>query len=364
MYWFRRMNLWLIMLLLSVLTLVPATWGQAAAREKVLLDTDTTELFDDGVAMLMLAKSPDVDLLGVTVVTGNMWTAEGVAAAVRQLEGINRADIPVAVGVTPASTKERFRNIETERKLFGIGNETYIGAAGYEEPTDWEAVYREKYKEAPAMRPVSEPAADFIIRTIKENPGEVTIAAIGPCTNLAAALTKSPEIASLAKRIVYMGGAFFGQGNTTPAAEFNFWADPAAAKRAVRAPFAEQIFLPLEAAEKMPVYQNEYRDLLRRIKSQRFKDVADRCYVTRYFAEGEKQAYIYDVLAAAVIIDPTVVKSQEFMAVDVNDTWSLSYGQSLAFREAGPEGSQKAHIVTDIDRAKVLKMLQKLFDEL
>ena len=98
-------------MLLSFLTLLPC---QAHAKEAVILDTDMVNLFDDGVAMMMLAKSPQTELLGVTVVIGNTWAETGTASALRQLEGINRLDIPVAVGINTTTRAGRVEGMATE----------------------------------------------------------------------------------------------------------------------------------------------------------------------------------------------------------------------------------------------------------
>ena len=84
---------------LGMATLAPATPAAAAPREKVILDADMVDLFDDGVAMMMLADAPNMDLKGVSIVIGNTWVETGTASAIRQLEGFKRTDIPVYMGV-------------------------------------------------------------------------------------------------------------------------------------------------------------------------------------------------------------------------------------------------------------------------
>ena len=136
-------------------------------------------------------------------------------------------------------------NIENENKYFGRNyNTDYNGAGSFPKPINWRTAYVEKYGAEPTLEPLKENAVDFIIRIIKENPHEVTIAEIGPCTNLAAALKKAPEIAPLVKKVVYMGGAFYVDAIEFPVAEFNIWIDPEAAKISMRADFPEQIIFP------------------------------------------------------------------------------------------------------------------------
>jgi inosine-uridine nucleoside N-ribohydrolase len=118
--------------------------AQAQKKEKVILDTDMVEVFDDGITMMMLANAPNIDLIGVTIVVGNTWVPEGVAYAIRQLEDIGRSDIPVIAGIRFPIFPSRFETIKNERVLFGIGD-AYVGAAGYPEPKSWESVYLQKY---------------------------------------------------------------------------------------------------------------------------------------------------------------------------------------------------------------------------
>ena len=132
----RTGKLLLLTLLLCCLSLAPL---HSEAKEAVILDTDMVDLFDDGVAMLMLAKSPQIELIGVTTVIGNTWAETGTASALRQLEGINRLDIPVAVGLNRLTRSGRIEYMATEKKMFGRGADPHLGAAGYPEPASWQA---------------------------------------------------------------------------------------------------------------------------------------------------------------------------------------------------------------------------------
>ncbi len=339
--------------------------AEAAVREKVILDADMVDLFDDGIAMMMLAESPKIDLKGVTIVIGNTWVETGTASAIRQLEGIKRTDIPVYMGVNKPTRKDRFANMKEEKRRFGRGFDSHLGAAGYAQPDSWQAEYRKHYMDEPMMQPAKQHAADFIIDTIKKHPGEVTVVAIGSAANLAAALDKAPEIAPLAKRVVYMAGAFFCEGNVMPTAEFNVWLDPETAKKVYRAPWKEQIFLPLDVCSKEMMDHNDFADLESRIKSDRFKAMWESHYATPMFRRDPNfKNYIWDVLAAAVAIDPTVITESEVLPIDVDDTYGFGYGQTMAFHGYGPEGAQNARIVYSVDRAKIWKMVEDVFNKL
>ena len=347
---------------LIVLFLVTA---RVSAAEKVLLDSDMVDLFDDGVAMMMLVQSPEVELLGVTTMTGNNWAPACTASAIRQLEGLGVKDIPVIEGKTPARITKRLLNIDSENKYFGRNyNTDYHGAGSFPKPADWHSAYVDNYGEESTLTPLKDNAVDFMIRTIKENPHEVTIAEIGPCTNLAAALKKAPEIASLVKKVIYMGGAFYTDAVEFPAAEFNIWIDPEAAKVSMRADFPEQIIIPQDVCNKVHITKEEFMDLRSRIKSPLFLSMMNNHYLLGYFESGSAATFIWDVLVATVILDPSIITEEVTLPVDVNDTYSLSYGQTLAYKGYGPEGSRKARIIFNVDEDKVHHMMRQVFDKI
>lgn len=330
----------------------------AADREKVILDTDMMEVFDDGVAMILLAKTPKVDLLGVTTLSGNTWVQSGTAYALRQLEIIGADRIPVAMGLDQPLRPDRFALFRTERGLVGRGHDTWVGTFGLERPTNWQAAYEKQYGEKPKLAPIDKHAVNFIIDTVRANPGEVTIAAIGPCGNLALALRMAPDIVPLIKRVVYMGGAFFQQGNVTPAAEFNWYFDPEAARIALRSPFREQIVLGLDVCEKMIFRKEHYDRILKTLGASPLAAMLRNTFVGKAFEnDATFTHYVWDVLVAAVIIDPTLITREVTRFVDINDQWGLSYGQSLAYAEEAPAGAQKARIVLEVDAQRFWDML-------
>ena len=254
-HWMKRL---MAGCLACMIFLFSADAGAAGQKEKVILDTDMVEMFDDGVALLMLAKPSRVDLLGVTCVTGNSWMQEGVAYSLRQMELAGLKHILVHEGMRYPIRPNRHRLFALERRQFGMGHDAWLGSLNLPEPASWEAAYRKLYKDEPALRPAAQHAVNFIIDTVRANPNEVTIAAIGPCSNLAAAIRMAPDIIPLIKRVIYMGGSFFQQGNVTPSAEFNWWIDPEAAQIMVRAPIREQIVFGLDVCEKVVFRKAHY----------------------------------------------------------------------------------------------------------
>lgn len=327
------------------------------ARETVILDSDMVVLYDDGVAMMMLARHPDIELLGVTIVPGNTWVAEGTAYALRQLELLNRTDIRVAMGIRHPLRAGRYETLSVERQMFGYSSR-YTGCFTRPEPASYRDVYRAEFGREATGKPVDRHAVDFLIDQIKAHPGEVTVVAIGPCTNLAVAIRMAPEIIGLIKRVVYMGGAFDVPGNTTPAAEFNWWFDPEAAKIAVRAPFVDQLIVGLDVCEKYRFG----REVFDRITASE-KPIGT-MFAKKYGPEFGKDAdytrLVWDTIAAAVVIDPTLILEEETRWVDVNSDYSLDYGRSLGYRQQGPAGTQRARILLAIDEARFWDLMVEL----
>jgi len=341
-----------------ILILLPVILGSAgAAKEKVILDTDMVMLYDDGVAMMMLANHPDIELLGVTTVPGNTWVAEGTAYGLRQLELLKRKDIPVAMGTRYPLRAGRYETIELEQKMFG-NSSPYIGCFARTEPASYLNVYGAEFGGVPSLRPANKHAVAFLIDTIKANPGQVTVMPVGPCTNLAIAIRLAPEIIPLIKRVVYMGGAFDVPGNTTPAAEFNWWFDPEAAKMCVRAAFPDQLIVGLDVCEKYRFNKTIYERIA--AADTPIAELFRQKYGPRFKRNARHTQGIWDTIAAAVVIDPTLIVKAEPRWVDVNAEYGLDYGRSLGYRGQGPAGTKKARILMTIDEQRFWNLMVDL----
>jgi inosine-uridine nucleoside N-ribohydrolase len=343
--------------LIALLLLGPS---MAFAKEMVILDSDMVDSFDDGVAMVLLANSPGVELLGVSVLSGNDWVEGSLASALYQLELDGKSGIPVFQGLTYPLPPNRHEFFDIEARLVGRGHDTWTGSFGLPHPSSWEEAYQEKYKRSPILRPERKGAVSFIIDTVRANPNQVTIAAIGPCGDLALAVREAPDIIPLIKRVVYMGGSFHKPGNTTPAAEFNWFFDPPAAKIAVRSPFKEQIVVGLDVCEDVIFHRSDYDRLLQSMGEGGHAKLLRESFLGRNFEKDPNFTfYLWDVLVAAIIIDPTLITQEELAFIDVDDQVGLSYGQSLAYPDVGPLGAQKARIVLGIDQARFWDMLNE-----
>lgn len=172
---------------------------------KIIIDTDPG--VDDAIAILLALASPEIELLGLTTVAGNLPLDKVHHNAKRILKLANRTDIPVAKGCDRPIMSRRgsVTDVHGEDGLAGV-----ILSTGSQKDHDKHAV-------------------DFLIDAVMSHPGEVTLCPIGPLTNIALAIVKEPALVENVKDIVLMGGAAFCPGNITPAAEFNFYVDPHAA---------------------------------------------------------------------------------------------------------------------------------------
>ncbi len=199
---------------------------------------------------------------------------------------------------------------------------------------------------------------DFIIDTVRKNPNEVTIAAIGPCGNLALAVRKAPDIVPLIKKVVYMGGSFYKPGNVTPAAEFNWWFDPEATKIALHTPFKEQIIVGLDVCENVIFTEEQYNRFKASLGNSEQVKILKNTFLGQNFEKNPNfKFFIWDVLVSAIIIDPSLVTQEKVAYVDINTDYGLSYGQSLAYPVNKPVGAQKARIVMEIDQERFWDML-------
>ena len=180
--------------------------SQTVTPLKIIIDTDPG--IDDAMAIFLALRSPELELIGLTTIFGNVHTALSTTNALRLLEIAGRSDIPVAHGADVPLAR------------------AYPGPVAFIHGSDGQG---NANLPPPKARAVSESAAEFIVRNVMAAPGEITLVPIGPLTNIAAALALEPKVAEHVKEIVLMGGNAFVPGNVSPAAEANIHNDPEAA---------------------------------------------------------------------------------------------------------------------------------------
>ncbi len=184
---------------------VGAGGASAGTPRRIIIDTDPG--VDDAMAIFLALRSPELKVEAITAVSGNVPLEMTLPNALRLVEIAGRTDVPVAGGASVPLV----RRLITAKYVHGNN-----GLGGVEFP-------------AAKLKPVSETAVQLISRLVRGNPGQITIVAVGPLTNIATLLRADPEIARMIPQIVIMGGSLSG-GNITPAAEFNLYVDPEAAR--------------------------------------------------------------------------------------------------------------------------------------
>ena len=335
----------------------------AEGRRKVIIDQDA---FGPGgsnlQAILMVVQAPDVDVLGVAIESGDGWQKENVAHTLRMLELIGRPDVPVLGGATyPLVNSEE----ETRRWERLYGKLAYKGAWMDAWPS-YNTVNRPHYHPAdvvppleegePTTRPASEPAALFIARKLREFPGEVTVLAMGPFTNLALASALDPGCAGLAKELIIMGGSFNPDASKldefsmqfihSPRVEFNFRWDPEAARMTLRAGWRRITAVPTDAT----VGTRFTRELIGRATAGTDSPAAR--YVARF---GQPGFPMWDEVAAAVFLDPTVVRRSDRLAMDVDISHGAGYGATQSWPAGGGPGlgEPDVAVVRSVDVARL-----------
>jgi len=349
----RNLRLQLLVLLL----LSANSPGFAQQHRKVVINQDCSGPGGSNMqTLLTLIQSPQVEVLGITVVSGNQWRDEEVAHTLRLLELIGRTDIPVVPGAVFPLVHRRKEAILWQTRY---GKVAFAGA--------WDDRWWHEYdviptlpEGPPATRPADEDAAHFLIRMVHKYPHEVTIYEGGPMTNLALANAIDPHFAEMAEGLVFMGGSLSPWTDdpefiSSPRHEFNFWFDPEAAKIALQAPWKKIVCTPVDISIKTRITD----EMIAEIKKS---NSAAAQYVVKYFMADQGGSYMWDELAAAAWIDPTLITKTEtrYMSVDIDH--GAAYGNTLTWVEKdNPKlGAQRVEIQMDLDLARFNKMFVEL----
>src|SRR3981081_1925967 len=226
--------------------------ARAQAKRKIIIDQDCAGPGGtDMQAILALVNSPETEVLGITVLTGDAWRDEEVQHTLRLLEIIGRTDIPVVPGATFPLVRT---HEEAQQWQERYGKVAYAGA--WDDRWWHETFVVPSLPEGkPITKPADEDAAHFLIRMVRKYPHEVTIYEGGPMTNLALAISLDPQFPQLAKELVFMGGSISPQTDnpeflSNPRHEFNFWFDPEAAHVVLRAPCKKSVCTPTDISVK------------------------------------------------------------------------------------------------------------------
>ena len=354
-----------ILVAFCVLALAPGSFAQ---KKMVIVDQDGSGPGGSNqMAMMVFLLSPNVDVLGLTMVTGNAWRDEEVAHTLRMLELIGRTDVPVVPGaVFPLVRKED----ETRLYLQMYGKVVWLGAWGEEPqieavagsvpatpPMHGPYVIPKMVEGEPNTKALDEDAAHFMIRQVHAHPHQVTIYEGGPLTNVAIALAIDPRFAELTQGIVMMGGSLNPQTDdpefsTSPRHEFNFWFDPEAAHNVFRANWPRIDVTTVDISLKA-MFTQEMIDAIAKSSSLAAQ------YIAKF---SQERYYMWDELAACAWLDPSIITKEKVVYMDVNIDHGPTYGDTLTWTpKLKPNEDEKlAHAQLDVDLPKFTKMFEKL----
>ena len=356
-----------------LLTLVAATLAlctgvalaaDGGARRKVIIDQDAFGPAGSNMqAILMLLQSKDVEVLGITIPSGDGWRDEEVSHTLRLLEIAKRTDVPVYAGavwplVQTQALVKRWESLYGKLFYNGAWTETWP-AEGAVRRTPYHAdpyFVPESPAGAPKLKAAQGTAAEFLSRKVHEFPGQVTIIAAGPMTNLALAARLDPQFAGLAKELVFMGGSYnpTSSGNSfaaeyanNPRREFNMRWDPEAAHIVFHEAWKHITQVPIDPTTKT-FFKPEY-----------IHEVAGgKAPFDAYLGQFGQSFPMWDELAVAVWLDPSIITRSSDLKIDVTTAFGPNYGDSLSWAagEAPGLGEQTAKVVFEVDVPKFDRM--------
>jgi purine nucleosidase len=344
-----------------------------AQNRLVLIDQDGSGPGGSNqMAMMVLLQSPQTEVLGITIVTGNAWRDEEVQHTLRMLEIIGRSDVPVVPGaVFPLVRTQE----ETRLASQLIGKVMWLGAWGQGPTTlvqtltgvvgvapanpqihgPWEVPPMPEG--APHTKPLNEDAAHFLIRQVHAHPHQVTIYAAGPLTNVALAVAIDPHFAELTQGIVIMGDSLNPQTDdpefsTSPRHEFNFWFDPEATHMVLRAHWPRIDVTTVDISIKA-MFTQQMLDAI----SKSLNPAAQ--YIVKF---SQDRYYLWDELAAAAWLDPTLITKERLVYMDIDLSHGPSYGDTLTWNDKIKPAIDVhlLHAQLDLDLLKFTKMFVDL----
>jgi len=298
-----------------------------------IIDTDTAS--DDAVALVMALQHPDVQVDAITVVAGNVPLGHGVQNALYTVERCGKST-PVYVGID----KPMLRPLETAQFCHGEDGMGDIGLP------------------LTGRQPAEGHAVDVLIDTIHKFAGKITLVTLGPLTNVATALLRDPSIATAVERCVIMGGIGFGYGNIIPAAEYNIWVDPSAAKIVFESGLPIQM-VGWDISHKHATFTSEQADELHAMSGLAAFCVdiqkALRAFGISYLKQDGFD--LPDPIAMAVALEPDVATVIKLLRVDVETESELTRGATVVdhLRVSGREPN--VDVVLEASRERFLETL-------
>jgi purine nucleosidase len=338
-------------LVAAALLLVSAAPTLGQGKRKVIIDQDCAGPGGtDMQAILSLINSPDTEVLGITVVTGDAWRDEEIAHTLRLLEIIGRTDIPVLPGaVFPlVNSKEYIAKWETF-----YGKVVYQGAWNYAKGHAVHGPYEipPMPEGTPTTKASTEDAAHFLVRMAQQYPHDVTIYAAGPMTNLALAIALDPHFPELTKELIVMAGSINPvtddpEFSFTPKREFNFWMDPEASRAVLHARWPRLVLTTVDISVKTRMEKSLIEQIAKSPNP-----------AAQYVAKYAEANILWDELAAVAWLDPSIITKSQKLYIDVNTDHGAGYGDTLAWPPGQQPGMGEAlvEVQQDLDKQKFYK---------
>jgi inosine-uridine nucleoside N-ribohydrolase len=324
------------MTLWPVLLLVAAT----SPMDKIIFDTDCGFFGDDGAALVMVLHSTGkVRVEAVTAVSGNVWAAETAGYLTEIVGLLGRPEIKPYVGA--------------QMPLIHTAD-----MAKLEAPLEFQGAFGRPVKIAP---PSQRFAIEAMAAAIAQNPGEITILALGPMTNVAMLLRLHPDLESKIKRIVFMAGNVHVPGNASAAAEFNFWFDPEAAQTVLRSRIREKVMFPLDICNHAVLTKAHFDEIVaaKTPVTERYKED----YGNRYpgFLKNPKAtAFLWDELAAGWLLDTGFVTKSETAWLDIDTRFGKTYGATIPLQRSLAPDATPVHVMLDLDYPRFWQLYKRL----
>jgi len=326
-------------------------------QQKFIIDADTGS--DDAVAILMALRDPRIDVLGITVVSGNVPMKQGIINTLSTAE-LCEVDVKVYAGSDKPLTRdykelysiEEFSAHVKTLSPDSVSAQCVHGIDGMGDIGIVPSIY--SYEEQDAI--------EYLIESFNKNPNEITLVTLGPLTNIAKAIQKDPSIVENIKHCYVMGGTSDGTGNVSAAAEYNIWVDPEAAK----------IVFNSGLQITMVGWDNSYKYAM--LKAKEVNDLksinskyADFCVdIQKTLTELTYSTYAFygfdlpDPITMAIAIDNNIIIESQQLHVLVDTRDGITRGQTIVDYFNAERGIQNVRVVTKSDKDKFINLLSQL----
>jgi len=301
----------------------------------LLIDTDTAS--DDAVALVMALNYPNVNVEAITTVAGNVGVDQGVNNAIYTVDLCNKE-----TKVYKGSAKPLLRSLETAQHVHGQDG---MGDIGLDIPN----------------RSASEGnAIDIIIDTIYAFENEIEIIMLGPLTNLAIAIAKQPEIVNMVKSCTIMGGVGYGEGNITPVAEYNIWADPEAARLVFQSDMPKKM-VGWDIARQCAWFDTSTIDMIKSMNTPLANfsmDIQNTVAEFQKTLTGDIGFHIPDPITMAIALDESIVINSKKLFVEINISDNYTRGQTIVDHTGVTQKKANVEVVLQASTEKFLSLLK------